>query len=130
MRIRQMTAAEYEEIQGQSAPDGIEYKCLLPDRLSLPVVEEAFVVESDSGERVAAAIALRVPEIVLVMGSGFHPLVKELAISHIHEEMRSRLRVKGYARAFAVVPPFLVGYVRRMVRKFGWRRDYPAYRIE
>ena len=125
-----MTTGEYEQIQGQTAPDGIEYKYLLPDRLSLPLIEEAFVVESETGNRVAAAIALRVPEIVLVMEKDFHPTVKELAISHIHEEMRSCLRAKGYGRAIAVVPPFLAGYVRRMIRRFGWKRDYPCFRIE
>lgn len=122
-----MTAQEYIDLQLLSAPDGIQYKDLLP---KTALVEESLVVESDTGQRIAAAIAIRVPEIVLVMEKDFHPLVKELALSHIHEEMRSHLRAKGYTRAFAVVPPFLQGYVRRMVRKFGWRKDYPAFRIE
>lgn len=127
MRVRDLTTAEYEIlISDRPAPDGTKYKYLLPNSR---FVEVGLMVESDSGAPIATAIAVRVPEILLIMEKEFHPNVKEMAIAQIHGVMRSRLQEKGYTMAFAVVPPFLQAYVRRMIKKFNWKRDYPAYRI-
>lgn len=129
LKIRDMTAEEYDALQSRRAPDGIEYKYLLP-AFGSGLIETAFSIESDTGERIASGIAIRTAEIALIMETGFHPTVKEAAIGQIHREMRSRMHAKGYRRGFACVPPFLRAYVRHMMRKFGWQRDYPAYRIE
>jgi hypothetical protein len=128
LKVRELSIVEYELLKSRSAPDGTAYKDILPPVYS-PLIESAFVVESETGERIAAALAIRMPEIVLVMEKGYHPTVKELAIAEIHREMRERLHAKGYGTAFAVVPEFLKGYIRLMIRKFGWKRDYPCYRI-
>lgn len=124
-----MASDEYEALYDRCAPDGIEYKYLLPPAGS-PLIETAFVVESDSGERISAAIAIRTVEIALIMETSFHPVVKQASIGQIHDEMRNRMHKLGYSRAFACVPPALRGYIRHMLRKFHWQRDYPAFRIE
>lgn len=126
MRTRPAFAADLPALQAIYAQR--EYKFEIPALGSL-LTEEAIVIESDAGEIVAAGFAIRTPEIVLLMGNG-HPAVCLEAIRRIHEAMRESLRRKGYGRAFAVVSPELKSYVRHMIRKFNWVRDFTAYRIE
>jgi hypothetical protein len=123
--IRDIRWRDYEELRKIHAQR--DYKFELPEESAL--IEEAFIVESETGEIIAAGFALRVPEIVLLMGNG-HPVVKLEAIRRIHEAMRESLRRKGYQRALAVVSPALKGYVRHMKRKFGWVEEFPCFRIE
>ena len=126
MRTRPVYLADIPALEAIYAER--EYKFDIPS-LGSVLTEEAMVVESDTGEIVAAGFAIRTPEIVLLMGNG-HVLVKLEAIRRIHEAMRESLRRKGYGRAFAVVSPHLKAYIRHMKKRFGWVEDFPSFRIE
>jgi hypothetical protein len=126
VRIRPICREDYVSLETIYAQRG--YKFDLPS-IDSPLTEEAIIVESETGEIIAAGFAICIPEIVLLMNHG-HPVVKLEAIRRIHEEMRANLRRKGYERAFAVVSPALKAYARHMMRKFQWVKDFPAYRIE
>lgn len=104
------------------------YKFDLPNRHSV-LTESALIVESDAGEIIAAGFAVRVPEIVLLMGNG-HPVVRLEAIRRLHDEMREDLRRKGYKFALSMVSPNFRAFARHLKRKFGWMENYTAYRIE
>lgn len=80
-----------------------------------------------------AVCAKLVPEITLLCAphGTMHPLSKLKGIGLIHESMREVLTADGHDHAQAFVPPELEkNYARHLVRKFGWRKTWSAYRIE
>lgn len=123
-----MTLPDYLAIRQRKAPDGTAYKDILPTAKA-GLIQTAFSVHDSLGRPIATMIAVRAVEIVLIMEPKHHPLVKLEALAEAHKEMRERILPLGYPHGFAVVPEFLKSYIRHMTRKFGWKRDYPCYRI-
>lgn len=93
-----------------------------------PLMEEMVVVEDCSGKVILAGFAKRTVELITIYGDA-RPEIKLQAITLLHGTMREKIARKGYRDGFAVVAPRFKSYVRHMIRKFGWKRDYTAYRI-
>jgi hypothetical protein len=126
MKLRPVSIEDYSALKEIHAQR--DYKFDLPG-LDDPLTEEALAVESETGEIIAVAFAVRTPEIVFLMNRG-HPVVKLEAIRQIHMGMRESLRRKGYVFGLAMVSPKFKAFARHLKRKFGWAENFTAYRIE
>lgn len=109
--------------------DSAGYDFPFPD-LSSPLIESVDVVVSDFDTPIMAAAAKRGIEVILFCSSksGMHPLVKLEGIRLLHESMRDTITARGYAEAYAFLPPQLENnYGRHLQRMFNWQPAWKAY---
>lgn len=124
MIIRDFQEEDIPEIRKAYEAAGYEFD--FPEKS--PLMEEMQVVVDVSGKVILAGYAKRTVELITIYADA-RPEIKLQAITLLHGTMREKIARKGYRDGFAVVAPKFKAYVRHMARKFGWKRDYTAYRI-
>lgn len=125
MNIRPIEEKDIPAIREAYEKAGYEFD--FPD-FNSPFMEEHYLVEDVSGKVILAGYTKRTVENITIYADA-RPEIKLQAITLLHGTVRESLRRKGYTDGFAVVAPKFSAYVRHMVRKFGWKKDYTAYRI-
>jgi hypothetical protein len=125
MRIREAIPEDFERLKEISLP-GFP----VPD-LSSPSILGVQVVTDESGEILLGAAAQRTAEIFLFCPPGcLHPAVKMEGIRLLHGGIRDTIVPKGYSEGFSFVEPHVErAFGRHLIRRFGWEKTWPAYRI-
>lgn len=93
------------------------------------IAEEALVAVDSEDRPILGVFAMRTVEMIMVCDQNPHPTVRMQAIGLVHQEMQQSLVQKGWQEAISLVGPHLKAYGRHMSRKFGWLKDFTAYRI-
>lgn len=90
--------------------------------------EAIAVVVDDNDQPIMAAAAERIVQLYLVRGDIAHPAAALHAIRLLHEALRPVLASKGYREAEAFLPPAIAkNFGRRLMRSFGWLKNWPSY---
>ena len=88
------------------------------------LVECFLVVADEKDEPVAACAAERILQLYLWVAD-VHPAAKIAAIRHLHSEMASELKEKGYQSVECFLPPSIYQRVsRRLIKTFGWQENW------
>src|SRR5574337_1735462 len=91
------------------------------------LVECFLVVADEKDEPVAACAAERILQLYLWVAD-VHPAAKIAAIRHLHSEMASELKEKGYTSVEAFLPPEIErSFTRRLEKMFGWKRNWNSW---
>lgn len=126
MRARELRPMDQRHIETLHSASGYAFRF---PALDSPLIEAGVGIEGDAG-LIAAAVAVRQPEVMLALSKGGHPLMKLRALAMVHDEMRARLAARGYESAFCFLPPELVRtYGRHLEKIFNWRPTWQGYVI-
>jgi hypothetical protein len=93
-------------------------------------LEEAHVVVDESDRPFMLAGVKMVPELVMICDQRPHLAVRLEGITLLHRALREKLHKRGFKEAVSFVSPrFGSSFVSVMVKKFGWKRAWEAFRV-
>lgn len=103
------------------------YQYAFPD-LQGPMMESVLVATEDNDVPIAAIAAERIVQAYLLMDDSMHPAARMRIIRQFHESLAMELRKKGYHSLEAFLPPPIAEtFGRRLMRTFGWVRNWPSF---
>lgn len=84
----------------------------------------AVLVLEDSGEIVAAVMAVRAAEIVMAVDGAWRtPAMRRVAVEALQGAMAPVLRDMAVDCGYCWVPPKMTGWMRRLSGRLGWRKS-------
>jgi hypothetical protein len=93
-------------------------------------LEEAQVVVDDGDRPFMLAGVKMVPELVMICDQRPHLAIRLEGITLLHKALRDRLHKRGFKEAVSFVSPrFGSSFVSTMIKRYGWKRAWEAFRV-
>lgn len=131
MRVRELRASDLPALRAMHERAGFAYE--FPE---LAMLEAAAVVVDENDQPLMAAAAERIVQLYLFVeprtttSCALHPAARLHAIRLLHRALAEALRARGYREANAFLPPGIErSFGRRLMRTFGWIRNWTSYAI-
>lgn len=125
MTTRSMKPSDIPVLRQMYELSGFRYN--FPD-LHGPLMEQVLVVVDEQDRPIAAAAAERILQLYLWSDDFVHPAARLRAVRALHEEMATKLREKRYHEVNCFLPPEAEKtFGRRLMRTFGWVRNWPSF---
>jgi hypothetical protein len=120
--IRKLEPEDYGRLRDLHRKQGFSY--IFPS-LYDPNFVEKWAFTDEGGSIVQCVLARRTVELYFLADPEYaSPRWRYEAFRLLHEQMRLRLRIRGYADAHLWCPPALVkSFARRLRNGFGWLRN-------
>lgn len=91
-------------------------------------IEDAVVIADDDGNPIMACAPRTLVELYLWADPQQHPAAKLHALRMLHEKMAPWIKAQGYSEVNAFLPPEIERkFGRRLMRTFGWVRNWVSY---
>lgn len=122
MRCRDLQPEDLPRLKEMFSRQGFDYE--FPDVESAQFLVKRVVVDDD-GTVVSAVAARQTVEIYLLADPTYStPRWRLEALELIHEDVRQQLESRGIYDAHFWAPPNVCrGFIRRMMKVFGWRKQ-------
>lgn len=125
MTIRPYRASDATALQFMANQTGFPY----PD-LDSPMIEACLVVEDEQGDVIGAVAAERICQLYLWKNQDLRPAMGMSVLRHLHEQMATELRKRGYDEANCALPEKVAKSFGRRLCRFGWTRQWPVWAIK
>ncbi len=125
MTIRPLQQSDIPSLRLMHEYSGFKYD--FPN-LRGPLMESVLVAVDENDLPVAAIAAERIVQAYLLLDWNLHPATAHRIIRQFHEQLAIQLRTKHYKSLEAFLPPPIAeSFGKRLMRSFGWHRNWPSF---